>query len=93
MAWWQVVLVVASLAIAYVNRPRPEDSKPATLEEIQVPTADERPIAVLFGTRDFKAPNVVYYGNLRNTPVFQRGQPFSEIGWSPCRNWPGAPEQ
>lgn len=39
-------------------------------EEIQIPTANEgSPIPVLFGTRDIKDSNVVWYGDIKAVPI------------------------
>ena len=74
MAWFQTVLFVASMVLAYrgmfapVSRPRS-----IGLEELDVPTAEEgRVIPILFGTRDLKSSNCVWYGNLSVYQVRQR---------------------
>ncbi len=37
---------------------------------IQAPTAEEgRPIAVLFGTKKIKGPNVVWYGDIKTQAI------------------------
>lgn len=65
-----VIALVATFALA----PKPQNQKPATLDEIDVPTAEEgRCIPVLFGCRDIKGPNVVWYGDLRTVPIKSSG--------------------
>lgn len=70
MAWWYAALFVVSLVISYATRPKMEKPKPAGLNEISAPTAEVgREIPVLFGTRKITGPNVVWYGDLRTSPV------------------------
>lgn len=70
MALLNIILFVASLAISYATRPKPQNAKPAGLGDFNIPTAqDGRTLPVLFGTRDIKAPNVVWYGDLKVTAI------------------------
>lgn len=65
MEW--IALGVAVLALAYTVffQPKQDAPKAATLEDFQIPTAEEgRTIPVLFGTRMISGANVVWYGNL-----------------------------
>lgn len=72
--FWFIVAWVAAMAISFALMPKPTAPKPAGLGDIQVPTAEEgREIPVLFGTRDIKGPNVVWYGDLRVVPVKKKG--------------------
>jgi hypothetical protein len=73
MSWVQVVLFVASMVLAFSNRPRQQDRQRTTLEDVGVPTAEEgRVIPILFGTRDLKSANCVWYGDLNVWDVRQR---------------------
>ena len=75
MAWVQVALFVASLVISYALAPRPRNQEPraAGLDDFDAPVASESdPIPVLFGTRWISRPNVVWYGDLRVTPITKR---------------------
>ena len=74
MAWVYALYFVVALVISYSLTPKPQNAKPAGLEEIQAPTAEVgREIPVLFGTRDLTGPNVVWYGDLRTVPVKKSG--------------------
>lgn len=74
MAWLYAVYFVVAFVLAYAMSPKPQNAKPAGLGEFQVPTAEVgREIPVLFGTRDINGPNVVWYGDLRTTPVKKKG--------------------
>lgn len=69
---WAVVAVVMFAVSLYAMSlaPKPQNAKPAGLNEFTIPTAEVgRDIPVLFGRRKFEAPNVVYYGDLRSYPV------------------------
>lgn len=70
---WEIIayLVVAIIAVALVPTPKGEVPKPASLNDIEAPTAEPgRPIPVVFGTMLLKSPNVVWYGDLYYTPVY-----------------------
>ena len=72
---WQLFWFIATLVISYATRPRPVDAPvPGGFESLQVPTAEAgREIPVLFGTREIKTPNIVWYGNLRLVRVRKWG--------------------
>ncbi|MGN0920217.1 MAG: hypothetical protein ACI4NJ_00670 [Cellvibrio sp.] len=70
MIWPQILMMVISMAISYATRPKPKGAKPAGLGDFNVPTAEDgRCIPILFGTRDLEGGNVVYYGDLKVTPI------------------------
>lgn len=67
---WQVILWIATLVVSYALRPKPDTPARPTLGDIQAPTAEVgSEIPVLFGTREIKAPNVVWYGDMYLHPV------------------------
>lgn len=73
MAWWYIVVFIAALFIASSMKPK-ANSKPPSSMNLDVPTAEEgRPIPVLFGTRDIKSPNILWYGGVRTTDVKSQG--------------------
>lgn len=66
-----IYLVVAIIAVALVPRPKTAAVRPASLSDIEAPTAEPgRPIPVVFGTVLLKSPNVVWYGDLNYNPVY-----------------------
>ncbi|APL99214.1 MAG: hypothetical protein EAS51_12380 [Microbacteriaceae bacterium] len=74
MVWWYVAVFVAALVVSYALTPKPQNQKPAAFEDLQLPTAEEgREIPVVFGTRDIKSSNVVWYGDLRTVAVKKKG--------------------
>ena len=71
--WYLVVIVVAAL-VSVALAPKPPEPKPASLSDVDAPTAEEgRPIPVVFGTVLVKSANVVWYGDLRTTPIKSKG--------------------
>lgn len=72
--WWFVALFVGTLVLSYLTRPKPQNMPPAAFADIQAPTAEiGREIPVLFGTRDIKGPNVVWYGHLKTKAIKSKG--------------------
>jgi hypothetical protein len=73
--WWQLAWMVVMAVVSYAMRPKTSapQVKPAGLNEIDFPTAQAgREIPVLFGTRWITGPNVVWYGDLRTTPIREK---------------------
>jgi hypothetical protein len=70
----QIAIVVVSAVISAALAPKPQPPKPARLEDFDAPTAEEgRPIPVIFGTVWVTGPNIVWYGDLRTTPIQTKG--------------------
>lgn len=70
------ISIAISMAIAAATAPKPPKdrlSPPTGIEQFSVPTAEEgRSIQVLFGKKYIEGPNVVWYGDLKSTPVIIR---------------------
>lgn len=65
-----IIILVASAVISAALAPKPPTQPPAALEDFSIPVAEEgRPIPVVFGTVTITGPNVLWYGNLRSTPI------------------------
>ena len=74
MIWWYVAVFVVALVVGLAMMPKPQTAPPAGLGDIQAPTAEEgREIPVLFGTKDVKGPNVVWYGDFSSKAVKAKG--------------------
>lgn len=72
--WGYLAIFAVTLFAVYALTPKPQNSKPAGMEDIEAPTAEEgREIPVLFGRRQIKGPNVVWYGDLKTTPIKSKG--------------------
>jgi hypothetical protein len=65
-----VVTTAIGAAITALTRPKPTAPTPATLADLDVPTAEDgRAVPRVFGTRWVKAPNVLWYGDLAVEPI------------------------
>jgi hypothetical protein len=63
------VLLIATY-VAYALAPKPPQPKPASLEDFDIPTAEEgRPLPMIFGTVLVRGPNVIWYGDLGTEPI------------------------
>lgn len=72
--WWYIAAFVVALVVGSLLAPKPKNAKPAGIGDFNVPTAEEgREIAVLFGTRSIKGPNVTWYGDLKIKAVKKKG--------------------
>lgn len=70
--WWYIAVFIVALVVAYAYAPKPEST--AKLQQVEAPTADEgREIPVLFGTRDIKQSNVVWYGDIKTVAIKKKG--------------------
>lgn len=68
------LMFVVGLFAASVGSPKDNIPKPASLSELDAPTAEPgRPLPVVFGTVRMKAPNIVWYGDLGNSPIRVEG--------------------
>lgn len=67
------VLIVSAIVVQALT-PKPPPPKPASLDDFDAPTAEEgRAIPVVFGTCWITGPNVVWFGDLRTTPIRAKG--------------------
>lgn len=69
-----IYLLVIALVVSAVLAPKSPQPTPPSLDDVEAPTADEgRPIPVIFGTVWITGPNVIWYGNMRTTPIMKSG--------------------
>lgn len=67
-------VLLAVLVVSVALAPKPPTQPPAALEDFSVPVAEEgRPIPVVFGTVTITGSNVLWYGDLRSTPIKSKG--------------------
>ena len=72
--WAFIAGFVIALVASYALTPKPQNAPPAGLNEIKAPTAEEgREIPVLFGCREIKSANVVWYGHLKTKAIKSSG--------------------
>jgi len=71
---WFFIAFAVLLVAKYAFAPKPQNTPPAGLNEIKVPTAEEgREIPILFGTCRVRSANVVWYGNLKTDKITSKG--------------------
>ena len=64
------VQLLIAVVIAIVTAPKPTVPKPASLTDLDMPTAEPgRNLPVIFGTVLMKDPNVVWYGDFELTAI------------------------
>lgn len=74
MWWYIVVAFVAAFAATAIGAPKPPKPDAATFDDFEAPVAREGdPIPVLFGTREIKGLNCVWYGDLKVIPIRKKG--------------------
>lgn len=73
MVWWYIAVFIVALVVAFAMAPNAQQQS-AAIQEVEAPTAEEgRAIPVLFGTRDIKGPNVVWYGDVKAVAIRKKG--------------------
>jgi len=69
-----IAVLVVSALIATALAPKPPAPKPAALQDFDVPVAEQgRPVPVVFGTVLITGANVLWYGDLRASPIKKKG--------------------
>jgi len=72
--WVQLILLVVSYIVSAALAPKTPKTKPAALEDFDIPVAEQgRPVPVVFGTMLISGTNVLWYGDLRTTPIKSKG--------------------
>ncbi|MFN7434619.1 MAG: hypothetical protein ACK5YV_05045 [Betaproteobacteria bacterium] len=74
MGWEFVAYLLVAAVVSYALAPKPPQQPPPSVEDVDAPTAEEgRPLGVIFGEVWITGPNVVWYGDLRTTPIRRKG--------------------
>ena len=72
--WWYIAVFAFALVVSFSLAPKPQRTPPAGLGDFNVPTAEiGREIPVLFGTREMKGPNIVWYGDFKAIAIKSKG--------------------
>lgn len=69
MVYFMMAMMVLSMYLSIKMQKKPEKPTAAGLEDFSFPSAAERPIQVLAGTRRISGPNVLWYGDLRTRAI------------------------
>lgn len=72
--WAFIAGFAIALVLTYALAPKPESRPPAGIADIEAPVAEEgKEIPVLFGCRDLRGANVVWYGDLKTKAIKSSG--------------------
>lgn len=71
MVYFMAAMFILSMFVMARMQPKAEKPTAAGLEDFSFPSAAERPVQVLAGTRRISGPNVLWYGDLRNSSIKQ----------------------
>lgn len=71
---YYIAVLILAAYISVAMAPKPSPPKPASLEDFDVPTAEQgREVPVVFGTVTITGPNVIWYGNLGTQEILKSG--------------------
>jgi hypothetical protein len=69
---WNFIALLASMAIQYATRAKPQNARPPGINDIERPSIkDGQELTVLFGRGKFKG-HTAWYGDMRTTPIKKR---------------------
>lgn len=72
--WIQIVILIVAAIIGYAMAPKPPIPKPPSLDDFDVPTAEEgRAIPWVFGEGWLTGYNVLWYGDLSTEAIKSSG--------------------
>lgn len=66
------VIMLITMVVAMRMAKTPDNAKAAGVEDFSFPTAAERPVQVLYGTRKLGGSNVLWYGDLKTKAIKQK---------------------
>lgn len=67
-------VLIVTVVLAFALQPKIPEPTPATLSEIDIPTANQgKPIPKVFGQIVVQSPNIVWYGDLGYNKVTSEG--------------------
>lgn len=68
---WQIFWWVITTIISYALQPKPPTPQPG---KVEIPTVEEgRKIGILFGSRWIKGPHIMWWGDVRTSPIKSKG--------------------
>ena len=72
--WMQLFVLIISSVLSYALSPKPKPPKPASIDDVDAPTAEEgREIPVVFGTCWVSGPNILWYGDMSTEAIRKCG--------------------
>lgn len=73
--WQQLILLAVMLVLNEYLMPKPkiENARPSGNGDFKIPTATEgRPMPLLWGRAEISAPNVIWHGDISQSPIMKR---------------------
>lgn len=68
--WIYLAVMIVGIAYTYTHMPKMPQPTALSIEDAKVPTVTMgKEIIVVFGTRDINDAQVVWYGDMRTTPI------------------------
>jgi hypothetical protein len=84
LPWPQLIMLAASFAISYINRPKTSTVEALAFEEFEFPVAEAGTAQyVIFGDVWIEDWIVLSYGNFRTTKIQTEGGKTAILGWVP----------
>lgn len=72
--WIYLIIMLIALIAAVAMMPKPKNAKPPSLQDFDVPTAEDgREVIDVMGTVWIDDPNVIWYGDLTTLPIVASG--------------------
>lgn len=72
--WIYLIIMIIMIILAVALAPKPKSSKPPSLQDFDVPTAEDgREVIDVMGTVWIDDPNVIWYGDLSTQPIKASG--------------------
>jgi hypothetical protein len=72
--WIELVIMIVAAIISYALTPKPTQPLADTLSDVQIPTVEiGKPVSVAFGEVWIDDANILWYGDLQNTPIYASG--------------------
>lgn len=72
MIWLMAVMFLLSLVMMATMKTKVPSPSAAGLEDFSFPSAAERPVQIIAGTRRLSGPNVIWYGDLRTSKIVKK---------------------
>lgn len=76
MSFWYTLIywvIVTAITIALTPKPEFENAKPSRLGDFKFPKTEEgSPVALWWGRLRMRAPNVLWYGDLKAEPIYKK---------------------
>lgn len=74
MWYYYLIVMIVSYFAQQALAPKPQKPTAATLSDFDIPQIEiGKPVGVVFGDCWIEDPNILWYGDLKNTPIYSGG--------------------